>query len=196
MIADAVSRETWVGLNPTQATFLVKGIIGQESRFDPHAYRAEPARATFPAPWNMTGDASRGLMQVLEQTARGLGYTGDVGSDRTGTGGLYDPATSIRLGVKNLAAELRRARGNWDQAIAAYNEGGSRAAADAASGTYRNLDYVSQVLANYAYFSRGALPPSPASSATFPTSSSKGSCLGILVAGIFVGSELVWWLTR
>lgn len=54
-----------------------------ESAFRPQAYRFEPA----------LGEASYGLMQTLESTARALGW---VGVDPKA---LYDPATSLRWGM-------------------------------------------------------------------------------------------------
>ena len=54
---------------------LIKGIIAKESGFNPKAYKAEPH----------IGDASRGLMQVLNRTAKALGFVGHVDElyDRT-----------------------------------------------------------------------------------------------------------------
>lgn len=101
------------GLDPDAMIALVKAVIRQESRFDPRAYRAEP----------QIHDASRGLMQVLERTARELGYSGSVGNDQARTGGLYTPSVSIALGTKLLAQNLRWAGGKLDVAVSAYNAG-------------------------------------------------------------------------
>lgn len=84
----------------------IRAVIATESNWDPNAFRAEPA----------INDASRGLMQVLLKTARGLGYTGAAD-------GLFDPATSIDLGSK-LLGDLRRRYGDDARRIySAYNSG-------------------------------------------------------------------------
>ena len=131
---------------------LVKGVIAQESGFRPEAYREEP----------QINDASRGLMQVLERTARGLGFTEDPGL-------LFVPKTSIDLGTKLLAQNLRQARGNWDVALSAYNAGFSRDRPWDAKrftedpkhpefGRMINEDYVKRVRGNWTYFKVGAVP--------------------------------------
>src|SRR5258707_5310043 len=56
-----------------------------ESSFNPTAFRQEPS-----------GVASYGLMQVLDVTARGLGFTGTLDD-------LYDPATGILWGATYAA---------------------------------------------------------------------------------------------
>lgn len=86
---------------------LVKAVIAHESRFVPTAQRAEPH----------INDASRGLMQLLERTARDeLGFTGDVAA-------LFDPTVNIPLGVRYLALQRSRAGGEWAAAVSAYNGG-------------------------------------------------------------------------
>lgn len=124
---------------------LIKAVIAQESAFKPEAYRAEP----------QINDASRGLMQVLERTARALGF--DQHTDL-----LFSPEISIDLGTKLLAQNLRQANGNWDVAISAYNAGFSKlrtydAKRDSA-GRAINEDYVKRVKGNWAYFGHGAVP--------------------------------------
>lgn len=99
LIADAAQRwnvpENWI-----------KAVIAVESNGDPRAYREEP----------QISDSSYGLMQLLEETARGLGFTGKVEQ-------LYDPATNIDLGT-NLLAELRSRYGeNFRRVYSAYNSG-------------------------------------------------------------------------
>lgn len=54
----------------------------------------------------------RGLMQVTQDTYRGLGFTGD----------RADPTNSINAGAK-LLNQLYKQYGNWDDALAAYNGG-------------------------------------------------------------------------
>lgn len=145
---------------------LVKGLIGQESQFNPNAYRFEPLSPTTTA----DDDASRGLMQVLYATARGEGYTG------TATG-LFEVAPNIEFGVRYLRRQLDRSRGDVAAAISAYNGGyrpdlafGARATKplticlrrDAAGkcaeyrnvavGEFANQPYVDSVLTNVRYF--------------------------------------------
>jgi soluble lytic murein transglycosylase-like protein len=97
-------------------TWVIYATIGQESSFNPKASLPEPR----------IGDRSRGLMQVLEKTARSLGYHGIVGDDKTGTGGLYDPEINILLGTK-LLSEIRQERGDvpWDEVYDTFNQGGA-----------------------------------------------------------------------
>lgn len=119
------------------AVVLIKAVIGQESAFDPNAYRAEP----------QLNDASRGLMQLLLGTAHGLGYTGDAQ-------GLYDPTTNVELGAKLLKQNLDRG-GSVDSALSAYN-GGFRPqlgyGAPLANGQFRNQAYVDGVREKIRYF--------------------------------------------
>lgn len=84
----------------------IKAVIMTESSGQATAYRAEPK----------INDASYGLMQLLLQTARGLGYVGTPE-------GLYDPGVNIDLGTK-LLAKLRQVSGDDFQAVySAYNSG-------------------------------------------------------------------------
>lgn len=128
---------------------LIKAIIGAESEFNPNAYRAEP----------QIGDASYGLMQLLYETAKSLGYTGS-------TGGLFDPTTNIRLGTRYLADLTKQASARGygvDSAISAYNAGfstvrpgdGKRVTNEPGS-PFINQSYVDKVIrfANY-YHSNG-----------------------------------------
>src|SRR4029450_7443833 len=84
----------------------VKAVIGTESNFDPDAYRAEPR----------IGDASYGLMQLLSETARGLGFSGDPAE-------LYDPERNIDLGTKLLAQLRARYGADFRRVYSAYNSG-------------------------------------------------------------------------
>lgn len=78
----AINAEEFGGwFNPAD----VLAIIEIESSFRADAYRAEP----------QIGDASYGLMQVLYSTARDRGYQGPPE-------GLFDPATNIRIGMRQL----------------------------------------------------------------------------------------------
>ncbi len=110
----------------------IKAIIGAESDFNPNAYRREPS-----------GVASYGLMQILDKTAAGLGYTGDLA-------GLYDPAVNIDLGAK-LLSQLRGAYGDDFRAVySAYNSGSATkylTNGTVATHVARAVSYLDQVIA-------------------------------------------------
>ena len=84
----------------------IKAIAGAESDYNPNAYREEP----------QIGDASRGLMQVLLKTARGLGYEGPEE-------GLFDPATNVSLGAKLIRQNIDRFGNSFERVYSAYNSG-------------------------------------------------------------------------
>lgn len=127
---------------------LIKAVIGAESGYDPKAYRAEP----------QIDDASRGLMQLLEKTARALGHTGAADT-------LYDPLVNINAGSQLLARNYTHAeRGKpeappaelWEIAISAYNAGWSPNrpydAKRKPGGEFVNQKYVDRVLRFAKYF--------------------------------------------
>lgn len=126
---------------------LIKAIITRESNFNPKSYRFESHR----------NDASYGLIQILYQTAKGLGYTGTPE-------GLYDVDTNVKYGTLYLSALLKHYK-NLPDVIASYNMGYPRKAKDTTSliksiyGTpqpnwiYANQPYVDYVLAYYCYYS-------------------------------------------
>lgn len=86
---------------------LVLAIIHAESSGNPQAVRREP-----------DGRVSRGLMQVLEGTARELGVLDPQL--------LHVPAIGIDAGVHYLAKQLKRYGGSAARAVAAYNAGSAR----------------------------------------------------------------------
>jgi len=89
---------------PDVPSWVIKAVIATESCFDPNAYNPELGSDT---------GASRGLMQVTEKTARGLGFTGHPDN-------LRNPATNIYYGTK-LLSQLYK--GDWRDAVSAYNGG-------------------------------------------------------------------------
>lgn len=137
---------------------LIQAMIATESGFNRQAYRAEPH----------IGDASRGLMQILLRTARGVGFTGTALA-------LYDPATNIRYGVAFLAQLVRSKGGDLWAAVSAYNNGNGKRAVSAttvclardqqtgaciktftaAPGQFLNQPYVDKVKGYYQYFAGG-----------------------------------------
>jgi soluble lytic murein transglycosylase-like protein len=119
---------------------LVKAIITKESSWNPNAYRAEPG----------IGDASRGLMQILYNTASGLGYSGPAD-------GLFDPQTNIEYGTRYLASVMGQY--GYPGGVSAYNAGHPITG---------NAQYVADVDAAYAWFTANDPAVGGAGAATFP----------------------------
>ena len=81
------------GIDPA----LLKGLVSQESGFDPNA---------------RSGAGALGLTQLMPGTAAGLGVTNPL-----------DPAQSLQGGAKYLRQQLDRFGGDEKLALAAYNAG-------------------------------------------------------------------------
>lgn len=118
------------GLDPV----LICAVVEQESGWNPWAIRAEPAfdeRYVQPLHKTPTEEWARsiswGLLQIMGEVARELGYTGDIPA-------LCDPATGLEWGCRQLARKLAGAAQDVTKGLEAYN-GGS------------NPVYASQVLA-------------------------------------------------
>ena len=114
---------------------LVCAVVEQESAWDTHAIRYEPAfRTRYVAPIGLppTEELARsiswGLMQVMGQVARERGFAGKFLS------ALCDPATGLDIGCAVLAAKLAAGVGEIDHALALWNGGA-------------NADYAAQVIA-------------------------------------------------
>jgi soluble lytic murein transglycosylase-like protein len=132
LIADAAARH---GVDPA----LLKGLIEQESGFDPNA--GSPAGA-------------RGLCQLMPGTAAGLGV-----SDPT------DPAQAIEGGAKYLRQQLDAFGGDVTKALAAYNAGPGAVQRHGGVPPYAETQqYVQRVLA-FAEQYRGAGASTPAPTA-------------------------------
>jgi soluble lytic murein transglycosylase-like protein len=114
-------------LNPS----LVCALIEQESAWNTHAIRYEPAFfAKYVAPLftnnkvepptNTEANSraiSWGLMQVMGQSARETGFIGQFLSE------LCDPSIGIEVGCLLLARKLGAAHGNVDEALQFWNGG-------------------------------------------------------------------------
>lgn len=119
------------GLDPV----LVCAVCEQESGWDTWASRFEPrflARYVQPLGLkDLTEIQERafsfGLMQLMGEVARELGYKGHVVQ-------LCDPPVGLVLGCQHLANKLKAAGGDVEKALLLWNGGG-------------NPDYPSQVLA-------------------------------------------------
>jgi soluble lytic murein transglycosylase-like protein len=119
---------------------LVCAVVEQESAWDTHAMRYEPAfRARYVAPLQLppTEEIARsiswGLMQVMGQVAREHGFQEKFLS------ALADAAVGLALGCAVLAAKLAAANGDVARGLAMWNGGG-------------NVAYAAQVLARVARY--------------------------------------------
>lgn len=125
---------------------LLKGFAAVESAFNPKAILGEPSH----------NDASRGLLQILFTTAKGVGYKGTPD-------GLFDPATNLQFGALFIRKLLQKYPNLLD-VIASYNAGFPRPASGTtptiiriygkplADWRYANQPYVDRVAAHVAYY--------------------------------------------
>jgi hypothetical protein len=162
---------------------LIQAVIGQESQFNPAAYRGEVRLQ----------DGSIGLMQILYSTARSMGYSGPVGNAQDLTG-LYEPATNLEYGTRYLSQQYNRAGQDPAGAVSAYNGGwrpelgfgrpATKAVRlclardqktgectrwrDVKSGEYGNKPHVDAVMDNLEYFEQKRRAASPIGAITSP----------------------------
>ena len=104
------------GLDP----YLVAALIRQESEFNPNA--VSRARAY-------------GLTQVLPSTGRQLSRR--VGITGFSPAMLFQPEVNLKLGTYYLKTLLDQQNGKWEQTLASYNAGKSRADEWSTWATYR-----------------------------------------------------------
>ncbi len=107
---------------------IVCAICERESSWDPWTIRYEPDfRSRYVAPLHLTPtievarSVSWGLMQLMGQTARELGYMEQLPK-------LCDPATGLYWGCRKFAECLERAgKNNNEKALLDYNGGANPA---------------------------------------------------------------------
>jgi soluble lytic murein transglycosylase-like protein len=123
-----------VALTHSLDSALVCAVVEQESAWNPHAIRYEPAfRARYVASLGLppTEEVARsiswGLMQVMGQVAREHGFTGKFLS------ALCEAAAGLDIGCTILAAKIAAANGDITRALELWNGGA-------------NADYAPQVL--------------------------------------------------
>ncbi|MBD3321422.1 MAG: transglycosylase SLT domain-containing protein [Chitinivibrionales bacterium] len=114
-------------------TTLIRSVIAQESAGNP---------------WAVSHAGAKGLMQLIDSTARHMGV-----------GSVFDPRSNIMGGTKYLRELLDRFDGNERLALASYNAGPSAVEKYGGIPPYRETqDYVERVLGFREQFSQQAQP--------------------------------------
>lgn len=109
---------------------LVQAVCEQESSWDTWAIRFESAfLERYVKPLGLTDTESYarsfswGLMQIMGQVARELGYKGHLAA-------LCDPGVGLEWGCQHLANKLKDVNGNVHMALQRWNGGGNPNYAD------------------------------------------------------------------
>ena len=123
VIIDEASVE--FGVDPD----LVRAVIKQESGWKPKA---------------VSHAGAQGLMQLIPETAKGLGVTDS-----------FDIRQNIRGGTKLLGQLLQRYDGDMERALVAYNAGSARADQDRSKWPKETKRYVPAVLSHYKNIKQG-----------------------------------------
>jgi soluble lytic murein transglycosylase-like protein len=111
------------------AAALLAAVVKQESNFNPNA---------------KSGAGAKGLTQLMDATARGLGVTD-----------AFDPAQSLEGGARFLGGLMKQFHGDKSLALAAYNAGPGAVQKYGGIPPYQETQrYVPKVLEYAAQFSR------------------------------------------
>lgn len=109
---------------------LVQALVEQESKYDTWSYKWEPAfQRHYIQPLGLSDtetvarSISWGLMQVMGQSARELGFKGWLSK-------LNDPETGLEIGCQWFKVKLQKAGGDVHQALQLWNGGGNPTYAD------------------------------------------------------------------
>ena len=149
--AQITAAATKYGIDPA----LLKGLIRQESNFNPSA---------------RSGAGAQGLTQLMPGTASSLGVT-----DAT------DPAQAIDGGAKYLKQQLDRFGGDVSKALAAYNAGPGAVAKFGGVPPYAETqNYVQKVLGYAAEY--GAAAPAAAATSAVPVATTPVSAASVLAS--------------
>lgn len=167
---------------------LAYGLVAWESKFNPRAFLMD------------RNGGSVGLCQISLPTARGLGYSGAMGS-ASDLSGLFAPDVNVQYGLLDLRNQLDRYNGDWTEALSAYNAGTAIAGNLAA--------YVDNVMARVSYFLNwfgsadflGTPAPGPDTTGMgtpLPPDAGSTDPLGlVLLAGVLAaGAAVVWRVAR
>jgi soluble lytic murein transglycosylase-like protein len=138
--SDLVSLAILIAQQHSLEPALVCAVVEQESSWETHALRYEPAfRSRYVAPLGLspTEEISRsiswGLMQVMGQVAREHGFSEKFLS------ALCEPANGLTIGCVVLASKLSGANGDISRGLALWNGGA-------------NPNYASEVIARVAHY--------------------------------------------
>jgi len=119
LVSQAKFQAAQLGLDPA----LVCAIVEQESLWNQYALRAEPAfDERYEKPLHLTPteewarSMSWGLMQVMGESAREVGYAGSFPM-------LCAANVGLRVGCQWLALKLKEASGDVDRALLLWNGG-------------------------------------------------------------------------
>lgn len=107
IVAAVMESSAKYGVEPA----LIIAHMRRESAFKPMAYRAEP----------QINDASMGLMQVLLKTAQWIMADKTITQQQ-----LYNIKFNVDVGTKYISMNMKRYKGDYHKAIAAYNAGSAR----------------------------------------------------------------------
>lgn len=159
---------------------LIKGIISQESAWDPNATHVDNPADPYAV--------SYGLMQLVWKYFQ------------TSTGGpITDPAENIDKGTSVIAQQLSKRNGNVELAIAGYNAGTSRTDQDLLTRLQNNTLGVADHVRSVIQYQNWFIANDPASGGGTPLPLPAPGEIDsdvMIIAGIVVFVGLMWVLIR